>query len=184
MKALLFILLLVVVGCRQDLPAPDVSFTTIDDGKGFIQFTLKSTNALSYVWNFGDGSPVNTNKNASHSYSANGTYTVKVEATGPWGKTTMSNDITVTTVRGSAMFWMPKGKSNVEVFVEDVWVGIIYNFFSNGVTYCGTNGCAQASNLTEGEHRYTAREDGSNEIKWTGTVSVVGGQCTKTALTY
>ena len=184
MKKILFIILVVVTACHKDLPAPEVSFTGVDDGKGFVQFTVDSQNALSYVWDFGDGSPTNPQKNASHSYSANGTYTIKLEATGPWGTTTVTKPMSVTGVRGSVMFWMPKGKNSVEVFVEDVRVGIIYNFFPNGVTYCGTYGCALANNLREGDHTFTAREEGSNEIKWSGTVSVVGGQCAKKSLTY
>ena len=185
MKNTLLILLVLVMGCRKELPAPEVSFTSVEDGKGFVQFTTtKSLNTLSYLWDFGDGSLTSTEKNSGHSYAANGTYMVKLEATGPWGTTTVSNPISVTGVRGSAMFWMPKGKNAVEVFIEDVRVGTIYNFFPNGVTYCGTYGCALANNLHEGDHAFTAREEGSNEIKWSGTVSIVGGQCLKKSLTY
>lgn len=186
MKKILFILLVALTGCQRDLPAPEVSFVGVDDGKGFIQFTVTSLNANTYLWDFGDGGLNSTSKekNAGHSYSANGKYTVTLKATGPWGTTTVTNVITVTGVRGSAMFWMPKGVNSVEVFIRDVRVGIIFNFYPNGVTFCGTTGCALANNLPEGEHPFTAREEGANEIKWSGTISVVGGQCTKKALTY
>ncbi|GAB3639940.1 PKD domain-containing protein [Spirosoma arcticum] len=184
MKKSLFLLLMVVMGCQRDLPPPEVSFVADEDGKGYVRFTTKALNASSYLWDFGDGSSTSTEKNAAHSYSANGTYTVKLEATGPWGATTVTNPLSVTGVRGSVMFWMPKGSNTVEVFMGENRVGTIYNFFPNGVTYCGTNGCVQANNLREGEHTFTARETGSNDIKWSGTVNVVGGQCLKKALTY
>ncbi len=184
MKKILIGLLLVVAGCQKNLPAPEVSFVGVDDGKGFIQFTANTLNALSYVWDFGDGSPTVKEKNAGHSYTANGTYSVKLEATGPWGTTTVTNPVSVTGVRGSVMFWMPKGKNSVAVFIEDVRVGTIFNFFPNGVTFCGTTGCALANNLSEGNHTFTAREEGGDEVKWSGTVSVVGGQCLKKSLTY
>ena len=184
MKKILIGMLLMAMGCQKNLPPPEVSFVGVDDGKGFMQFTATTVNALSYVWNFGDGSPTVKEKNAGHSYTANGTYLVKLEATGPWGTTSVTNPTSVTGVRGSAMFWMPKGKNTVVVFVDDSRVGVIFNFFPNGVTYCGTNGCALANNLPEGEHTYTAREEGSDEVKWSGSVSVTGGQCVKKSLTY
>ena len=100
MKRILFILLIVMAGCKKELPAPEVTFVGVDDGKGFVQFTAESLNALSYVWDFGDGSAISTQKNSGHSYDANGTYVVKLEATGPWGKTTVSKPLTITGVRG------------------------------------------------------------------------------------
>ncbi|ADB39846.1 PKD domain-containing protein [Spirosoma linguale] len=184
MKKLLFILLIAVTGCQQKLPPPEVDFTSVDDGKGFIQFTTTSMNATSYAWDFGDKGATSKEKNANHAYSANGIYQVKLDATGPWGTTTVTRPVSVTGVRGSIMFWMPKGSNSVEVFVRDVRIGSVFNFFPNGVTYCGTVGCALANNLPEGDHPFTARETGSTEIKWSGVVSVVGGQCIKKALTY
>jgi gliding motility-associated-like protein len=43
-------------------------------------FTNLSTGAVNYIWNFGDGSPVDTNKTPSHLYTAPGKYTVTLQA--------------------------------------------------------------------------------------------------------
>ena len=46
-----------------------------------VTFTNTSTNALSYVWNFGDGQATSTEPNPTHTYAAPGTYLVKLSAT-------------------------------------------------------------------------------------------------------
>src|SRR5689334_9160188 len=101
MKKLLFILLIAITGCQQKLPPPEIDFTSADDGKGFIQFTTTSLNATSFAWDFGDKSAISKEKNANHAYSTNGIYQVKLEATGPWGTTTVTKQVSVTGVRGS-----------------------------------------------------------------------------------
>ncbi|MEP1069032.1 MAG: PKD domain-containing protein, partial [Crocinitomicaceae bacterium] len=48
-----------------------------------VTFTNTSGGAVSYEWNFGDGSPVSTATNPSHTYTATGTYTVQLVAFNP-----------------------------------------------------------------------------------------------------
>lgn len=45
-----------------------------------VDFTNSSNNALSYVWNFGDGSPTDTAYAPTHTFTAGGTYTVTLSA--------------------------------------------------------------------------------------------------------
>ena len=47
-----------------------------------VQFTNTSFNAGSYTWDFGDGSPVSTDASPLHTYTALGTYTVTLTASG------------------------------------------------------------------------------------------------------
>ncbi|HET6992218.1 MAG TPA: PKD domain-containing protein, partial [Bacteroidia bacterium] len=61
-------------------------------------FTNQSTNAVSYSWNFGDASPANNAENPSHTYAANGTYTVTLTATGPCGSDTYTMVVTISQV--------------------------------------------------------------------------------------
>jgi PKD repeat protein len=50
------------------------------------QFTNTSTGtALTYSWNFGDGSPVSSQVHPAHLYTAAGSYTVTLTATNPVG---------------------------------------------------------------------------------------------------
>lgn len=61
-----------------------------------LDFTSTSTNyPTSYSWNFGDGSPVSTTQNPSHTFNTPGTYNVTLTVTNQWGSTT-SNATSIT----------------------------------------------------------------------------------------
>jgi len=91
--------------------SPDAQFsgTVTDDCAGTVQFTNSSTASTNFVWFFGDGA-TSTDINPTHTYSANGTYTVKLRALNCKGKDSlvMTNYITIdmaeapTTTNGSS----------------------------------------------------------------------------------
>jgi PKD repeat protein/predicted secreted protein len=63
---------------------------------GTITFTDSSTNSpTSWLWNFGD-SQTSTLQNPSHTYSANGTYTVSLQATNAYGNNTATKTSYIT----------------------------------------------------------------------------------------
>jgi PKD repeat protein/murein tripeptide amidase MpaA len=66
--------------------APVAGFTSDETSTctGIIQFTNSSVDASSYLWNFGDGQ-TSTEVNPLHAYTANGTFTVSLTATNPYG---------------------------------------------------------------------------------------------------
>jgi PKD repeat protein len=74
-----------LVGCDDDegktVPeiVPDFNFT-IEDEDGTVNFINNTENALSYEWNFGDGSTITEEINPTHVYAASGTYTVELTA--------------------------------------------------------------------------------------------------------
>jgi gliding motility-associated-like protein len=106
------------------LPRP-VAAISGDDGDGDTQYCLSpvdnttseivtffntTTGAVSYSWNFGDGSPVfNTASTASftHTYSSYGTFIVVMTATGANGCTTSTNLTVVFDKFVSASFIVP-----------------------------------------------------------------------------
>ncbi|HLG02149.1 MAG TPA: PKD domain-containing protein, partial [Bacteroidia bacterium] len=61
-------------------------------------FTNLSSNATTYSWNFGDGSPADNTAGPTHEYTANGTYTVTLTVTGPCGTDTYTQVITISQV--------------------------------------------------------------------------------------
>ncbi|MDH4472887.1 MAG: PKD domain-containing protein [Fluviicola sp.] len=75
------------------LDAPVANFTQVITSVTS-NFTDNSTNATSWMWNFGDGN-TSTNQNPSHTYAASGTYTVVLVATNDCGNDTTSTQITV-----------------------------------------------------------------------------------------
>ncbi len=79
------------------LPASNALFTSNVSG-ATATFTNQSTNAITYSWNFGDASPLNTTASPSHTYAVNGTYTVTLTITGPCGTDTYTQVVTITEV--------------------------------------------------------------------------------------
>lgn len=83
MKKLLFVALVLVIGCSKDDPAPlaVADFTFSDDAKFAplkIQFQAQTENAIKVEWDFGDGN-TSTDPNPSHIYTKGGTYQVRLD---------------------------------------------------------------------------------------------------------
>lgn len=54
-----------------------------------------SANALTYSWDYGDGSALGTGMNPNHTYSANGSYQVTLTVNGPCDTTNYSETVTI-----------------------------------------------------------------------------------------
>lgn len=75
-------------------PIAHFNFTVAEDGLT-VAFENLSKDAISYSWNFGDGQ-TSTEKTPTHVYAADGTYTVKLVATGDTGASAeWSKEVTV-----------------------------------------------------------------------------------------
>ncbi|MCX2742748.1 PKD domain-containing protein [Mangrovivirga sp. M17] len=62
-----------------------------------VTFTNNSLNATTYQWDFGDGN-TSTAENPTHSYAADGTYTVTLTASGNGEEATFTTDISVVSI--------------------------------------------------------------------------------------
>ena len=81
---------LVVVG-----DVPSAGFTSLVSG-ALVTFTNNTTDADSYLWDFGDGD-TSTDANPSHTYGADGDYTVTLTATNACGSVTVTEMLTILT---------------------------------------------------------------------------------------
>ncbi len=71
-------------------PIVNFSATSTITCDGIVAFTDLSSNApTSWSWNFGDGSPLSTQRNPVHTYANPGTYTVTLTASNTYGPNTM-----------------------------------------------------------------------------------------------
>ncbi len=71
------------------------SFTSTTNGAS-VQFTNTSSNATTYLWDFGDGNS-STTENPTHTYTTDGTYTVTLTASNSCGASTTTQTVTITT---------------------------------------------------------------------------------------
>ncbi|MCF8244899.1 MAG: PKD domain-containing protein [Saprospiraceae bacterium] len=76
----------------SDVPTPAFTRTA---NFNVVTFNNTSTNATSYEWNFGDGSPISTEPNPVHTYAAGGQYMVTLTATNECGTESTTIEITV-----------------------------------------------------------------------------------------
>jgi PKD repeat protein len=115
MKKILVLFLFVsgFVSCKKDKVDPVVagfSFKELENGQ--IQFFNESSNATTYVWDFGDGSgseePLPT-----HVYNANGEYEVTLVAKGANGENIKKQQVTVTKVKNYVGMWEGTGQVTI-----------------------------------------------------------------------
>jgi len=92
------LILSVTITCPGNLPV--ASFTMIQNG-ATVDFTSTSTDATSWSWFFGETDifpylPGDSTENPSHTYIANGTYTVNLIVSNECGSDTISQTVTIT----------------------------------------------------------------------------------------
>lgn len=76
-----------------------------------VAFTENSQFETSYIWNFGDGSPISTLASPVHTYANKGTYDVRLIAVNPDGADTITRQVTILS---------PYFKSVIDVNAADV----------------------------------------------------------------
>jgi PKD repeat protein len=78
-----------------DPPTVDFTFTLSSlSAPTSVSFNSNSTNATTYFWEFGDGS-ISSTMNPQHTYSAGGTYNVKLTVTGAGGVKSLTKTVTI-----------------------------------------------------------------------------------------
>ncbi|HII98393.1 MAG TPA: PKD domain-containing protein [Methanoregula sp.] len=79
--------------------APTAGFTAVPRAGTAplaVQFSDTSQDATSWSWDFGDGSPLSTDQNPSHTYTAAGSYAVTLTASNDFGASTATEPAYVT----------------------------------------------------------------------------------------
>jgi hypothetical protein len=102
--SLMVAILTILVSCSKDsptapavTPAPTVDFSYLganNPAPSTVSFTSTTTNAVNYLWDFGDNSS-STLANPQHLYTAGGVYTVKLTVTGAGGTTSTIKTVNI-----------------------------------------------------------------------------------------
>lgn len=81
----------------NDIPEVDFTYSNVclKEEAQFINTSKVSDVSTTYTWNFGDGSPVSTNENATHKYSLPGKYQVTLTVTTPFTSSTKTKTIEI-----------------------------------------------------------------------------------------
>ncbi len=84
-------------GCVAGTTPTAVFTSTSPDAWGTTtQFSNQSSGASpTYEWNFGDGSPIDTSINPTHTYTTTGSYTIILSATNPYGLDTVTGTVEI-----------------------------------------------------------------------------------------
>ena len=179
-----FVVLTVIVSsCKKD-PVPVASFTFTGDNKPspcIVTFSNTSTDATSYLWNFGDGTS-STDENPIHTYTnpQGKAYTVSFTATGKGGSNSVTKTVTIqpqpTTLEITLKDELANLLTGVSVKLypsQDDWI--------NGTNQVGTtltsdaSGKVKFSSLSALKYYWFAEKDCKNNVN--------GGITTVSALT-
>lgn len=102
MRPAILLLLILIIGCKKDddpAPLPKASFSfTFSDSYGFaparVYFASSSLNAVSLVWDFGDGGKSVATK-PEHIFMKGGTFQVKLTAINSEGKSVSFSQVVI-----------------------------------------------------------------------------------------
>jgi PKD repeat protein len=103
-------------------------------GSKNVAFTNTSTGGTSYSWNFGDASPASTSENPTHTYAADGSYTVILTINGSMASTPQTVNVVSSPVVGPIVNAGPSTCGNVYTFSNtSTGVNLTYDWgFSGG----------------------------------------------------
>lgn len=141
-------------------PTADFSFEAVTDNPQLISFTNMSVDAEEFMWDFGDGVGVSTQKHPSYEYAAAGSYTVQLTAVNGENTSTYSEEVSVVGV--------PSAAFSYEVDEEDLFT-IHFDNQSQNVTQYSWDFGDDSEVSTEAAPSHTYAETGTYTVTLTAT---------------
>lgn len=152
-----FVLLL--AGCKKPVPVANFSMSYSDNTAPCeVSFTNNSTDAASYVWEFGDGGS-SADRDPKHTFTEGGTYSVKLTAISEGGSSTLTKTVEIKSAPPVANFTFTGDNNQAPCQV------VFTNTSVNAVSYLWEFGDGMSSTEANPAHVYT--EGGSFNAKLT-----------------
>ena len=154
-----------VVSVSQNL-TPIANFTYVISGKE-VTFTNTSQNALSYLWNFGNGQ-TSILSNPTTGYTNYGTFTVQLEVINGLGSNTISKTITLSDIAPNTVTDIDGNIYNTITIGSQLWMKENLNVqrFKNGEAIPNvTDNTTWANTTAAAWCRYNNNSDASNAFK-------------------
>jgi len=183
---LIFVMAILLVGCSKEDPEPDptacftISSTLIDVNEVILTSNC-SSNAFSYLWNDGDGNQSTLTEPSIH-YPEPGDYIITLKAYSESGdkEDVAQESVKVIQMTGKVTFWMSGTPS---YYITTVTIGQLSDqitlSYSNGISGCNVNGCANFT-LPTGTYPYYATD---GVVEWTGgSVTILANDCVRVKL--
>ncbi len=141
-------------------PTADFSYEAVADNPQLISFTNLSVDADEFMWDFGDGMGVSTQKHPSYEYASAGNFTVKLTAVNGENTSTYSEEVSVVGIPSAAFTY--------EVDEENTFTLHFENQSQNVTEYAwnfgdGSEGSSEAS------PSHTYAETGTYTVTLTAT---------------
>jgi PKD repeat protein len=128
---------------------------------GWVGFNNTSTNATSYLWEFGDGTS-STTIHPAHTYATAGDFSVSLTAYGPGGSDTISKVINISVAPPVAGFAYTVGNTTLPVTVA------FTDFSTNTTSWLWNFGDGASSSIQNPTHLYTIAGDFPVSLRATG----------------
>ena len=176
-SALLLALGAVALGsCRKkevdslEGPVPTAAFTVTLNTTQYpvvATFTNTSTDGFLYQWDFGDGSPLVSGHDVTHTYTLPRTYQVKLVVAGRGGTGTAPVDVTIPSICSNAAYsaLIDCGKTNATSWTYSDQPGAIKTFAANGTTQLSASGVlpdCQGDDQFQFDQSFTYTYDGGD----------------------
>lgn len=166
--------------CKKDEPKelPIIEFSYVGENQPApveVAFINTTTNATSYMWDFGDGGTA-TDQHPKHTFEEGGIYTVNLTATGAGGSTSSSKSITIIekVTTPIADFSIPEGTYTAPAEI------IFENLSTNAETFSWEFGDSKTSTETNPKHTYISA--GTFSVKLTATKGDISNSTTKSVV--
>lgn len=134
---------------------PGADFQYVVSPNGMVDFENLSANGSSFVWDFGDGSPISTEEHPIHQFSASGSYTVTLVVQNPCGSTVLQKTINIL-ISGVSDYQL---KNSIAVFPNPANESVCVKFENLGelpvslslISINGSEVWKKSSSMTEDE---------------------------------